>query len=146
VAKTYLIDGYNAIFSTTLKEYSMERAREILIEWVRELVGEKGIVVFDGDEKVLHRRKKGVVFTKGESADEYIKRKVRDANDRDSLIVVTADKEIQSFVRGLGGKFLTPREFLRKRTKETEKGVLTEEKIRAINQELKKIWLKDKRG
>ena len=137
----YIVDGYNLIFSTPLGQANLEEAREILTMLVLR-IGHPVTVVFDGREGITNMRKRQyVVYTKGLSADEYIKKWVEEQKDRQGIVVVTRDRQIQSYVRNLGAKIMEPQEFynlLQRRPKRRKliKGVLTEEEAQDINREL----------
>jgi len=141
----YIVDGYNLIFSTPLGQANLEEAREILTMLVLR-IGHPVTVVFDGREGVTNMRKRQyVVYTKGLSADEYIKKWVEEQKDRQGIVVVTRDRQIQSYVRNMGAKIMEPQEFynlLQRRPKRRKliKGVLTEEEAQDINRELLDLW------
>ena len=141
----YIVDGYNLIFSTPLGQANLEEAREILTMLVLR-IGHPVTVVFDGREGITNMRKRQyVVYTKGLSADEYIKKWVEEQKDRQGIVVVTRDRQIQSYVRNLGVKIMEPQEFynlLQRRPKRRKliKGVLTEEEAQDINRELLDLW------
>jgi len=141
----YIVDGYNLIFSTPLGQANLEEAREILTMLVLR-IGHPVTVVFDGREGITNMRKRQyVVYTKGLSADEYIKKWVEEQKDRQGIVVVTRDRQIQSYVRNLGAKIMEPQEFynlLQRRPKRRKliKGVLTEEEAQDINRELLDLW------
>jgi len=141
----YIVDGYNLIFSTPLGQANLEEAREILTMLVLR-IGHPVTVVFDGREGITNMRKRQyVVYTKGLSADEYIKKWVEEQKDRQGIVVVTRDRQIQSYVRNLGAKIMEPQKFynlLQRRPKRRKliKGVLTEEEAQDINRELLDLW------
>lgn len=141
----YIVDGYNVIFSTPLGQARLEEAREILTMLVLR-IGHPVTVVFDGKQGIPSIRKRPyVVYTKGTSADEYIKRWVETQKDRQGVVVVTKDREIQSYVRNLGVKVVKPEDFYemlqkKPRGRKLIKGVLTKEQAESINQELLDLW------
>jgi predicted RNA-binding protein with PIN domain len=140
----YIVDGYNVIFSTPLKQAGIEQAREILTMLVLR-IGKPVKVVFDGREGIVSEVKRPyVVYTKGISADEYIKRWVKAQKDTQGIVVVTKDREIQSYVRNLGAKVMKPEEFYemlqRKPRERLIKGILTKKEADEINNELLKLW------
>lgn len=146
----FIIDGYNLIFSTPLGQANLEEAREILTMLVLRM-GHPVTVVFDGKEGMTEIRKRPyVVYTKGNSADDYIKKWVESQKDRQGIVVVTKDRQIQSYVRNLGAKIMEPEEFYKlsqRKPKRTNliKGVLTKEQAENINKELWDLWdLEDK--
>jgi len=141
----YLVDGYNVIFSTDLKNASLNDAIEKLTSLVQGLSGQV-ILVFDGREGIDAPHKPWVYFTKGISADEFIVKKVREFQDPHSVKVVTRDRQIISRVKSLGAKVVDPQDFLKelktlRRKNLYVKGVITKEDARKITEELKKLWL-----
>lgn len=141
----YLVDGYNVIFSTDLKNAGLNDAIEKLTSLVQGLSGQV-ILVFDGREGIDAPHKPWVYFTKGVSADEFIVKKVREFQDPHSVKVVTRDRQIISRVKSLGAKVVDPQDFLKelktlRRKNLYVKGVITKEDARKITEELKKLWL-----
>jgi len=138
-------------------------ARAAFISYL-EIHGLKGsqrnrlIVVFDGKEDVFSPRidcSFEVIFTRGESADEKIKEIVAASSQPKNMIVVTDDKGIISFVRQLGAGIKSVSEFMKKpkAIKPSARGLRQDVKIDlnivlrdAITEELKGIWLKEKRS
>ena len=149
--KTIIVDGYNVIYSKNPKIKELEAARNMLIQHSKLFRGKKIIIVFDGKLGVSSNHETNVIFTKGESADDYIKRFVRDSKTPNHITVVTRDKSIIGFVKSIGASVMSPSEFLQgpkeiQKRKETimsiylEKGVLTPHQVRDINSELAKLW------
>ncbi|MFN7171154.1 MAG: NYN domain-containing protein, partial [Candidatus Omnitrophota bacterium] len=94
-----------------------------------------------------------VVFTKTETADQYIKRLIEQKCNPKNTVVVSDDKEIRFFVRSCSGLVMTVEEFIQRRERlrlsskeaspgSTLKPELTYTQVQKINQELRKIWLK----
>ncbi len=106
-----LIDGYNMIFSdmelNRLARHNLEAGRTRFLEYLRSYMASKKVratVVFDGQMGMLapddiSGRHLKVVFTEGESADEYIVRRARRSRRSEQLIVVTSDRAILQEVR-----------------------------------------------
>lgn len=155
----YIIDGYNVIKHPSFNiSQGIKDIRVALAEFIRtrRLCGSprnKIIIVFDGNPNVSGRSKnKGdinIIFTKAETADEWIKRAVESEANPKNTIVVSDDKEIKFFVNSTGARTLSVEEFIncKEKLKEKQKkGLLKPEltysQIHQINQELKKIWLK----
>ena len=179
----YLLDGYNIINQVPLwAKGGLQDGRQALLNWItmshphgssRNAV----TVVFDGSTEHFGRsianmsgpdcsgnRGGGtgsagarVVFTQGESADDYIKRVVETAAQKKKYVVVSDDKGIKLYVRALGAAVLSVREFASGlfkgparssrtagRTSSGEKSkYVSLAQAQKINQELEKIWLKD---
>ncbi len=144
MAKHYVVDGYNVIFSTFLGELELQRAREILISFAGTYAPDVVTIVFDGRVGIAGPSMPNVIFTKGEKADDYIKRFVENTKDRGRIIVVTNDKSIIGYVRYLGAKTISPKQFLdnppRRKSMEKFKGSLSESEKQKINRELKALW------
>ncbi len=97
----------------------------------------------------------GVVFTEYETADDLIKYKVEEARNKKEIVVVTDDKQLLLYVRGLGAGVMAVGEFLKKADsragvaknfgKASEKPkVITSSFEHTVNQEFEKIWLQKK--
>lgn len=115
--RNVFVDGYNVINSwpelKLIKDYSLEGARQKLIEMLQNYATFKGykiFLVFDAHLVVGSSEKKErygeyliVVFTKeGETADAYIEKKVNDMGRKWEVCVVTSDSLEQqvTFQRG----------------------------------------------
>lgn len=152
MAKLYLVDGYNVIFSSDLVHLPMERAREALVEIARTYAPDRVLVVFDGKREVIPPEPlKGAIFTKGESADEYIKAFVERRRDRSNLVVVTRDKSLAGYVRHLGARIMDPKAFLAgpsrpsKPASPPEKPPLSPDQEKQLIEELLRAWRKGNR-
>jgi len=140
---TYLVDGYNLILTTRFGEMEMERAREYLVAFGKVYAPDRVIIVFDGKGGGGSPRP-GVVFTReGESADDYMKRFIRNCEKPQELTVVTEDREITGFAGNLGAGVMSTREFVkgprRLRPRRGSPG-LSEKKRSEINEELREDW------
>lgn len=150
--RKYYVDGYNVIFSTFLRDFELEKAREYLIQFSRVYVPDVVIIVFDGKEGVPSAilLSNFVRFTRGESADDYIKRMVEQEKDRSRIFVVTNDKSIIGYVRYLGAHVVNPDVFMggpkHRRKLANDKESLPEIEKKKINEELLKLWGKDPKG
>jgi predicted RNA-binding protein with PIN domain len=130
-------------------------------------------IVFDGQEDIwggMASSTAEVVFSRGESADEKIKKIVAGSAHAKSIVVVSDDRDIQYAVRALGARAVGVKEFLNqarasgrkkfsaptdlKETKrgapkpgarETEKYIPRTDEFN-ITAEFEKIWLKPKKG
>ena len=118
-------------------------------------------IVFDGKYGIIgtaddtHVK---VIFSRGESADDTIKKIVSGAAHKKNIIVVTDDRDIQYAVRAMGAKIMSVEEFLTKskaagqprpgaataaRGKETGKHISKTVEFK-ITSEFEKIWLRSK--
>lgn len=151
----YILDGYNIINQVQFVSRRLKDGRERLIRFIEAFRPQgsrknKVTVVFDGKKDVfspLIRSEIKVVFTRNESADEWIKRFVEKTAQPKQCLVVSDDKEIKFFVRALGAKVISVNEFVDKVRKKiqpakTEEAPLSSEKAREITKELERIWLK----
>lgn len=168
----FLIDGYNVIkrIDSLKVIHPLEKARVSLVKVIQAKrfmsSGDNQVtIVFDGKNNLdlcLNQNKDRIkiIFSRGESADETIKRIAEGSGKPKQIIVVTDDKAIVFFVRSLGVKTMSVSEFigeerrqftsmgLRKRAQEARdslKKELSYEQQEAINQELKRVWGERKR-
>lgn len=164
MALEYILDGYNVIkCDDALADLSLEEGRKALLR-ILSVQRPHGsprntvVVVFDGKKDVWGPHEVGiakVIFTSGETADEYIKRYVEHKSDAVNAVVVTNDGEICCYVRKFGAKVLSVKAFLRgasipgKRVKavrgvkidsRAQKQISRTEQKR-INDELESIWI-----
>ena len=162
----FLIDGYNVIKQIEcLKDLDVLRdARESLVRIIQssrlmKSKNNQATIVFDGkgDFNFCRGEDKGSlkrIFSKGESADETIKRIVNDAANPKQMVVVTDDKAIIFFIRSLEAKRMSVSEFLggikrqlslrsKQKGRESPESLKTEitcQQQEAINQELREYW------
>ncbi|MCM8791967.1 MAG: NYN domain-containing protein [Candidatus Omnitrophica bacterium] len=155
----YILDGYNIIKNSEFnKVKTLKDQRYALIRMIQEKkpFGSKNskiTIVFDGKSDVLGHpllsvQNIEVIFTQNESADEWIKRRISKARSADQMVVVTDDKEILFFIRSYSAKAMKVEDFLRKLKpkeipQEFTKPELSFSEINRINEELRKIWLKE---
>ncbi|MEO0197750.1 MAG: NYN domain-containing protein [candidate division WOR-3 bacterium] len=139
----YIIDGYNVLYSTSFKrwieKFGLESARNHLINFIRSYK-KKFIIVFDGRENYPSPNIPNVIFTKGESADEYIKRFIKNYHNKSEIVVISNDKSIRDFARKLNIKSMSVNEFLNSANR---KELLKREKeidFDKITEEIKKEW------
>lgn len=90
-----------------------------------------------------------ILFSGEESADTMIKRMVEKSKSAANITVVSDDREIRFFIKSCGARPVTVDEFInpggspRKKREEMAKAELNYSQAGRINQELKKLWLKD---
>ncbi|MBW2038666.1 MAG: NYN domain-containing protein [Deltaproteobacteria bacterium] len=120
-----LIDGYNLIrqspYLSQFEAVALERGREALLDRLaayKKVRGHRITVVFDGwgsphlASKDISQRGMKVIFTKrGETADEWIKRKLGELRQ---AAVVTSDREIRSYAERLGVPSISSSDFEKK--------------------------------
>ncbi len=121
----YIIDGYNVIYSVDrfrgALDFGLEHARTILVSFIRGYQSTKKLkitVVFDGDEvgfiddSIQTSRWLKVIYSKPpEKADPVIKRLIQRANNKKSIILVSADNDLILFGKQMGVNVLSPDEF-----------------------------------
>jgi len=150
----YVLDGYNIIKQVQFAKLALKDGRKSLIRFIETFRPQgsrqnKITVVFDGKKDVfsaLFKSEVKVVFTKDETADQWIKRYIEKAAQPKDFVVITDDKEIKFFVRALGAKVISVQEFMGKAQRKflppkKEERVLSPDELRKITEELEKIWL-----
>ncbi len=155
----YLVDGYNIVKQApALADQPLEQGRDGLLRWIdaqrpQGSVNNRVTVVFDGSSEHFGGSWAGtaeVIFTKNESADERIKAMVEKSTARSNVVVVSDDKGITLYVRSLGARIMGVKKFAAAlfdapSGSSPPKGrgkYISLAKVRQINEELKKIWLK----
>jgi predicted RNA-binding protein with PIN domain len=103
-------------------------------------------VVFDGRADVSSPGWPGstrVIFSSGRDADHVIKELVDDLSNPAEAVVVTDDRAIQRWVRGVGARVLAVKDFLSAGagpSKPRSGGRLDPKDVDAINEELWNLW------
>ena len=117
----FLLDGYNIIKQTPdLNRGTLENQRLALIRWISQSSPQGSaqnsvMIVFDGKEEFFGSHSSGsikVVFSKGQSADDLIKKIVEQYPHKKNVVVVSNDKDITLYVRALGAGVLSVKEFI----------------------------------
>ena len=168
MSRHFLVDGYNVIRQIpSLDEKSLEDGRAWLIRFIQDNRPQGSprnsvTVVFDGQEGIsfpdfsagVH-----VVFSRGESADDVIKRSVEEAPSPRDIVLVTDDRDLLYFCRTLGAEIWSVSRFLaqgqktgerhrtgiaRSRSPKTEGKTILRVFEDKVNRELKDLWLKKK--
>lgn len=156
----YIVDGYNVIRKTPFLDHEkLKDARAALLEFI-EIYRPHGsanntiTVVFDGREGYVDAhvcQNSSVIFSRGQSADELIVALVeRSANPR-SVRVISDDKELTGRCRVRGAQSIAVKSFVDsprkkialKQHKADGSEKLTYVERRTINEEMRKIWLKE---
>jgi len=145
--KIMIVDGYNVLYSIMKNPKDLEMERQKILRKAREYRNYKVIVVFDGSVELGGVKSEDCVFTRGYTADEYIKSFVKKHENPRNITVVTKDRGIKDYVKALGANVISPGDFLsgpenkHQRHGETlEKGVLKPEEVAKINRELLNLW------
>ena len=155
----YILDGYNIIKNSSFKRIKkLKDQRVALLMMLKEkkaYLGKKSkiTVVFDGKEEnyydIPYKREQDIeiVFTHNESADDWIKDKVKSLKDVKDTVVVSDDKEIIFFVKSYVKSYMGVEEFMEKfspskaKSDDFIKPELSYKEILEINEELKRIWI-----
>ena len=159
--RSLIIDGYNAIHKIeqleSKRDAGLEIARLYFIKMLQDFMSQKNIfdkifIVFDGKEKEpgIRRQSYGrieVLFTTyDKDADSAIVDLLRDASPGDKISVASDDNFVRNHAKGFGRDTLSINELkeivLKKKnfkSKIKDKD-LKSDKIKDINEELKKYW------
>jgi len=163
---SYVIDGYNVIKSSSLFCYkNLKEGREAFFSFC-ETVRPQGsirnrlIVVLDGADDVFgfeSRYSFKIIYSRGCSADDEIRRLIESFDNAKNAVVVTNDLELARSVRALGAKTMSTKDFLKKKTIQkplklksgvdrgsTDEAHLNVVEREGITEELRRIWLKGK--
>ena len=162
---SYLLDGYNIIPALPALDLKrLEEAREGLIRLIeihrpQGSLSNKVTIVFDGQAEFFGQTHAGavkIVFSRGESADDCIKRMVSDSKQKKNIVVVTNDRDIRFFVRAQGARIVSVEDFVKKlRADFLRKGTnpsspsgedskyISKTLEFQITSELEEIWIKD---
>jgi predicted RNA-binding protein with PIN domain len=158
MSSRYIIDAYNIIkhplFRPANKKIKDEKIALLDFISSNRLTGSPKntvIAVFDGYPQLDTPKEHSgidVLFSRGETADELIKRLVERSANPKAITVVSDDKEIQITTKFSGASimnvedFIRPKEKFQKDKEGSVKPELTYSLIHKINQELREIWLK----
>ena len=131
MSETYYIDGYNLLHHVPhwkeLAEHNLEEARKALVDEVSKwctATDHTAKVIFDGaglrtETSAQPSPASGVEVlyaSRHTTADAIIERDVYDTANRDSIVVVSADRGILDLCRGMGAMSMRPEYFLRAMT------------------------------
>ncbi|MBF0121892.1 MAG: NYN domain-containing protein [Candidatus Omnitrophica bacterium] len=168
MSRHFLIDGYNVIRQiSSLDDKSLEGGRAWLVRFIQDN-GPQGslrnpvTVVFDGQEGISFSDFPSgvkVVFSRGESADDVIKRLIEESSTPRDIVLVTDDRDLLYFCRTLGAEIWSVDRFLtqgkktgqrlrsgvaRSRSPKVEGKAIPRVFEDRVNRELKALWLKKK--
>ncbi len=110
----YYIDAYNLLFKLQIKSSSLQKQREALLTTLKPYSSLNLTLVFDGHE-ICERSHFGdleVIYTQGETADDYIIKEIENSPKPSSHTVVTSDRPLATTAKNLGAKILSIPEFL----------------------------------
>ena len=146
----FLIDGYNLLYALPeLPPGSLQDKREALVRMLQKyrLQGNNKLtVIFDsrqGEGNQSLHRDLTVVFTAGETADEWISARVRRDAQPQTLVVVSNDQGIRLDIKGTGARFISADEFLQRSPEKPRQSHHRHENSQSekITDEMKKRWL-----
>lgn len=162
----YILDGYNVIKCVEeMADCSLDQGRDMLLRTLAHdrpqgSLRNQVTVVFDGKDGVWGQKLSifaKIIFSSGETADDYIKRMIDRSKDLKNIIVVTNDGEIACYVRKSGAKVLSVQEFMfSKKTssralnkKRNSSGTasfksITRVAVDKINKEMEDVWINRK--
>jgi predicted RNA-binding protein with PIN domain len=150
MAVHYVIDGYNLLFALPeIPAGSWPEKRAELLDYLerrRPHGPNPATIVFDSRQGLgvtLQHHTLRVVFTAGETADDYISAWVRRASHPRMQVVVSNDQGIRTLIKGTGARFMSTDEFLKKASKvRGVRGPAPETPdAKDITEEFKKRWL-----
>ncbi len=146
----YLVDGFNLLFALPeIPTGSWEAKRAALVEWIstnRPQGNNSLTIVFDSRQGLGDRSTSAqleIVYTAGETADDWISAKVRSVANPRIVVVVSNDRGIHTLVRGTGAKVVTSDAFIqaaRKKSLPSHPPSLPDD-LHDITDEFKKKWL-----
>lgn len=153
----YIIDGWNLIYKVpSIKNSSFPKRSFVAFIKKNNITGSRNnkvTIVFDGRIDIDFIRAESVfeiVFSGEGSADDIICKKAQSFKNKTQLRIVTDDREIISQVKSMGAHVVKAQEFLNKgkKIKSSIKSKDIDKKIsyadqKLINDELRKIWLKE---
>jgi len=149
MALHYLIDGYNLLYALPdIPPGPWPEKREIflkLLETSQPQGRNKMTVIFDnrqGDGGKEMRGPVEIVYTSGETADDWLTAYVRKVTNPRMCIVVTDDQGLRRMIRGTGARSMATQDFLKPSPATTRKPKTLEPGAKdQITDELKKRWL-----
>jgi predicted RNA-binding protein with PIN domain len=157
----YVIDGYNItnhrFFPRAHKKNTQVHTSLVTLIISRRLTGSpknKVTVVFDGyplkGYSVPQGQNFDIIFSRSITADEKIKKLVESFGNRNNIVVVSDDRQLQFTVKSLGARCMGIEDFIcgqvekrRIKREETVKAELNFTQIDQINKELRRLWLKE---
>lgn len=160
----YIIDGYNVVKQVTpWRDMVLSQAREAFLKFLslNRMMGKgnnKITVIFDGREDIFSLSIYSdvypgirVIFSSGVCADEAIIKTLKNSLRPKDVVLVSDDRSLRLSSRAYGAQLMSVKEFLARRNKDeiavvndgcVKLSILQEKEI---NEELRKIWLKEKK-
>lgn len=152
----YIVDGYNVIHKVVgLGSKRLLNQRESLIQMIELAQAQNKsfkdvTVVFDGKEGIIAPSRRSavkIIFSKKTCADKKIKHLVESSSFARDIVVVSDDRQVRFYASSAGAKRISVEEFLKKLKQADKKKTisrLTAMEKSVINEELEKVWLKEK--
>ena len=156
----YIIDGCNVthhpkFIKNISKEPSDSRVSLVRLIGSRNLCGSANNlvwVIFDGyPDQSLENLEKGrlrIIFSRGESADNKIRKILELTDNPKNTVVVSDDKEVSSFARLMRARPVSVEGFIKEDAASGKRGTASDgpkvscSQMHKINEELKRVWLK----
>ena len=172
MSRQVLLDGYNVLQQMpALSGLKLEDGRRGLVRFLEANRPQGSFrnsvtIVFDGKDDIWGDDSTSLVrvlFSHGETADDQIKRMVKDAASPGEIVLVTDDRDLGYFCRTHGAQIWSVAQFLAQARKTgailktgfrpksghhgqkpdaSESKTLTERTANKINTELARLWLK----
>lgn len=148
---SYLIDGNNVMGQRVGWHRDKPGARRVLMDELAEFARVKQTkiaVVFDGAPEPHfadgsgYRGIKIFYADRGSNADERIKRIVDSARERRTLLVVTSDRELSSYVRRCGVQVIRSGDFRKSMEEVAVASLPTQEDRLTVEQEDLPVWMR----
>jgi predicted RNA-binding protein with PIN domain len=149
----YLVDGYNLLYALPqMPAGSWQDKRLERLKWLlkaKPYGKNQATVIFDNRQGWGNEERYfdlSIIYTSGETADDWIIRKVRETNNPRVLVVVSNDKGIERMIRGTGARWTSAQYFVNAAPSEEPSAPPTEAENQnrsTITDELRKRWLGD---
>ncbi|HVO32786.1 MAG TPA: NYN domain-containing protein [Elusimicrobiota bacterium] len=147
----YLVDGFNLLYALPdMPPGPWERKRQALVEWLRRRRphgNNRLTIVFDSRQGFGDRQQMAdceVIYTAGQTADDWISEQVRRVPNPRIVVVVTNDRGLQTLIRGTGARIVSCDDFVRWARKDQPRRPPSsggEDDRSQITDEFKKKWL-----
>lgn len=152
----YIIDGYNVI--KKLPELDMKRLKDgrerlysiIVTRKLHKNHKNRVIIVYDGKpdirSKILKHENVEVIYSHDETADDLIKRLIKNSKNPHDIMLITDDRELKEFAILHSGCTMSVDEFFKRSKIKSDKKIisiktnLTDKEQKELSEELLKAW------